>query len=103
MAGRARIYLLSRVGGVKQKLKSNDAQFRIQRKPSTQSESDRRQNTFHLVGLENRGAIVLQQKVTVISFGAGSAYLALPDRMETCSGRTFYLHRQLAALVTMCV
>ena len=30
-------------------------------------------NTFHLVGLDKRGAIVLQQKVTVISLGAGSA------------------------------
>ena len=30
-------------------------------------------NTFHLVGLDKRGAIVLQQKVTVISLDGGSA------------------------------
>jgi transposase len=28
-------------------------------------------NTFHLVGLDKRGAIVLQQKVTRLQLGAG--------------------------------
>jgi transposase len=55
-------------------------------------------NTFHLVGLEKRGAIVLQQKV---SRGQLERRLANIPRcligMEACSG-SHHIGRQLAAL-----
>jgi transposase len=54
-------------------------------------------NTFHLVGLDKRGAIVLQQKVTRHQLGRrlGNIPRCLIG-METCSG-THFIARRLAA------
>src|ERR1700746_3799902 len=55
-------------------------------------------NTFHLVGLDKRGAIVLQQKVTRHQLGRRLSNISrCLIGMETCSG-THYISRQLAAL-----
>ena len=71
---RSAIYLLSRVGRRKAKLKEH-AMRTSQKTPEAISTIgiDVGKNTFHLVGLDKRGAIVLQQKVTVISLDGGSA------------------------------
>lgn len=55
-------------------------------------------NTFHLVGLDKRGVIVLQQKITRPQLGRrlGNIPRCLVG-MEACSG-THYLGRQLTAL-----
>src|SRR5713101_5250801 len=55
-------------------------------------------NTFHLVGLDKRGAIVLQQKVTRHQLGRRLANIPrCLIGMETCSG-THFIARQLTAL-----
>jgi len=55
-------------------------------------------NTFHLVGLDKRGAIVLQQKVTRHQLGRRLSNISrCLIGMETCSG-THFIARQLAAL-----
>src|SRR6266478_4932076 len=55
-------------------------------------------NTFHLIGLDIRGAIVLQQKVTRHQLGRRLSNIPrCLIGMETCSG-THYLARQLTAL-----
>jgi transposase len=55
-------------------------------------------NTFHLVGLDKRGAIVLQQKVTRHQLGRRLSNIPrCLIGMETCSG-THFIARQLAAL-----
>ena len=55
-------------------------------------------NTFHLVGLDKRGAIVLQQKVTRHQLGRRLSNIPrCLIGMEACSG-THYLARQLTAL-----
>ena len=55
-------------GSVKQSSR-RCAQLRIRRKLSARSRSTVGKNTFHLVGLDKRGAIVLQQKVTRLQLG----------------------------------
>ena len=55
-------------------------------------------NTFHLVGLDKRGAIVLRQKVT--RHQLGRRFSNIPRcliGMEACSG-THFIARQLTAL-----
>jgi len=55
-------------------------------------------NTFHLVGLDKRGVIVLQQKVTRHQLGRRLSNIPrCLIGMEACSG-THYLARQLTAL-----
>jgi transposase len=55
-------------------------------------------NTFHLVGFDKRGAIVLQQKVTRHQLGRRLSNIPrCLIGMETCSG-THFIARQLAAL-----
>src|SRR6201981_2221600 len=55
-------------------------------------------NTFHLVGLDKRGAIVLQQKVTRHQLGRRLSNISrCLIGMETCSG-THFIGRQLKAL-----
>jgi transposase len=55
-------------------------------------------NTFHLVGLDKRGAIVLQHKVTRHQLGRRLSNISrCLIGMETCSG-THFIARQLAAL-----
>ena len=68
------IYLLSRVGRRKAKLKEH-AMRTCQNTPDTINTIgiDVGKNTFHLVGLDKRGAIVLQQKVTRHQLGQGAA------------------------------
>jgi transposase len=71
--------------------------------PIATIEVDLGKNTFNLVGLDKRGAIVLQQKV---SRGQLERRLANIPRcligMEACSG-SHHIGRQLAALGTTCV
>src|ERR1700746_2873175 len=55
-------------------------------------------NTFHLVGLDKRGAIVLQQKVTRHQLGRRLSKIPrCLIGMEACSG-THFIARQLATL-----
>jgi transposase len=55
-------------------------------------------NTFHLVGFDKRGAIVLQQKVTRHQLGRRLSNIPrCLIGMETCSG-THFIARQLTAL-----
>jgi transposase len=55
-------------------------------------------NTFHLIGLDIRGAIVLQQKVTRHQLGRRLSNIPrCLIGMETCSG-THFIGRQLTAL-----
>jgi len=55
-------------------------------------------NTFHLIGLDKRGAIVLQQKVTRLQLGRRLSNIPrCLIGMETCSG-THFIARQLTAL-----
>ena len=55
-------------------------------------------NTFHLVGLDKRGVIVLQQKVTRHQLGRRLSNIShCLIGMEACSG-THFIARQLAAL-----
>src|SRR5258705_7790032 len=93
------IYLLSRVGRRKAKLKEH-----AMRTSQNTAESintigiDVGKNTFHWVGLDKRGAIVLQQKVTRHQLGRRLSNISrCLIGMETCSG-THFIARQLAAL-----
>jgi transposase len=55
-------------------------------------------NTFHLVGVDKRGAIVLQQKVTRHQLGRRLSNIPrCLIGMEACSG-THFIARQLTAL-----
>ena len=55
-------------------------------------------NTFHLVGLDKRGAIVLQQKVTRNQLGRRLSNIPCSlIGMEACSG-THFIARQITAL-----
>ena len=55
-------------------------------------------NTFHLVGLDKRGSIVLQQKVTRLQLGRRLSNIPrCLIGMEACSG-THFIARQLTAL-----
>jgi transposase len=55
-------------------------------------------NTFHLVGLDKRGAIVLQQKVTRHQLGRRLSNIPrCLIGMEACSG-THFIARQITAL-----
>ena len=55
-------------------------------------------NTFHLVGLDKRGAIVLQQKVSRSQLGRRLANIPrCLIGMEACSG-SHHIGRQLAAV-----
>jgi transposase len=55
-------------------------------------------NTVHLVGLDKRGAIVLQQKVTRLQLGRRLSNIPrCLIGMEACSG-THFIARQLTAL-----
>jgi hypothetical protein len=56
-------------------------------KPSARSGPTVGKNTFHLVGLDKRGAIVLQQKVTRRQLGRRLSNIPrCLIGMETCSG-----------------
>ncbi len=59
---------------------------------------DRGKNTFHLVGLDQRGAIVLQQKVSRDQLNRQLSNLpTYLIGLEACSG-AHHIGRQLAAL-----
>jgi transposase len=65
---------------------------------SARSGSTVGKNTFHVVGLDKRGAIVLQQKVTRHQLGRRLSNIPrCLIGMETCSG-THFIARQLTAL-----
>jgi transposase len=86
-------------GGVTQKLKEH-AMRTSQKTPETITTIgiDLGKNTFHLVGLDKRGAIVLQQKVSRSQLGRRLANI--PNcliGMEACSG-SHHIGRQLAAV-----
>jgi transposase len=96
---RSAIYLLSRVGRRKAKLEEH-AMRTSQNTAETINTIgiDVGKNTFHLVGLDKRGAIVLQQKVTRHQLGRRLSNISrCLIGMETCSG-THFIARQLAAL-----
>src|SRR5262249_38604753 len=93
------IYLLSRVGRRKAKLKEH-AMRTSQNTAETINTIgiDVGKNTFHLAGLDKRGGIVLQQKVTRHQLGRRLSNIPrCLIGMETCSG-THFIARQLAAL-----
>jgi transposase len=93
------VYLLSRVGRRKAKLKEH-AMRTSQNTLNTISTIgiDVGKNTFHLVGLDKRGVIVLQQKVTRHQLGRRLSNISrCLIGMEACSG-THFIARQLAAL-----
>ena len=61
---------------------------------------DLAKNTFHLVGLDKRGAIVLQQKVSRSRLGRRLANIPrCLIGMEACSGSTILVHRVQGAAV----
>ena len=93
------VYLLSGVGRRKAKLKEH-AMRTSQNTPDTINTIgiDVGKNTFHLVGLDKRGAIVLQQKVTRHQLGRRLSNIpCCLIGMEACSG-THFIARQLSAL-----
>src|SRR5467141_3052777 len=99
--GRAQRLICWAVGGRREaKLKEHAMRTSHQNTADTISTIgiDVGKNTFHLVGLDKRGVIVLQQKVTRYQLGRrlGNIPRCLIG-MEACSG-THYLARQLTAL-----
>src|SRR5262245_54700793 len=93
------IYLLSRVGRRKATLKEH-AMRTSQNTAETINTIgiDVGKNTFHLVGLDKRGAIVLQQELTRRQLGRRLSNISrCLIGMEACSG-THFIARQLAAL-----
>jgi len=99
--GRAqRLICWAVVGRREAKLKEHAMRTSHQNAPETISTIgiDVGKNTFHLVGLDKRGVIVLQQKVTRHQLGRRLSNIPrCLIGMEACSG-THYLARQLTAL-----
>jgi hypothetical protein len=93
------VYLLSRVGRRKAKLKEHAMRTSQNRLDTISTIGiDVGKNTFHLVGFDKRGAIVLQQKVTRHQLGRRLSNIPhCLIGMEVCSG-THFIARQLTAL-----